>query len=170
VNAAAEAEGVALVGDLFGADLDAAVIAEAPHHKAGARCQQGVLKSTQDLSNLLFKLAVRQKKKLLAGTDDSVVSSNEALELGLLGYVQADARRRIEKQEAKLARTAAKACRGVTLDAAFPGCAPSADRAAVASCATSAARCRFCRALNAFDGLAMDCDDLDDGAANASCP
>jgi cysteine-rich repeat protein len=169
VNAAAEAEGVALMADLFGADLDAAVIAESTH-KAGARCQQDVLKSTQELSNLLFKLAVKQKKKLLAGTDGSVVASTEALELGLLGYVQADARGRIGNKAAKLARTAAKSCRAVALDAAFPGCAPSADRAAVASCATSAARCRFCRALNAFDGLAMDCDDLDDGAANASCP
>jgi hypothetical protein len=88
----------------------------------------------------------------------------------LIGYVQADARGKIGKKEAKLAGAATNACGATALDAAFPGCAPSADASALASCATSAARCRFCRAFNAFDGLAMDCDDLDDGAANASCP
>jgi cysteine-rich repeat protein len=169
VNAGGEAEGIALMADLFGADLGAAAIAEATD-KPGARCQQEVLTGSQALSNLLFKLAVKQKKKLIAGTAGALAVSNQALELGLIGYVQADARGKIGKKEAKLAGAATNACGATALDAAFPGCAPSADASALASCATSAARCRFCRAFNAFDGLAMDCDDLDDGAANASCP
>jgi len=169
VNAAAELEGMALVADLFGADLSPVVISEVAD-KVGARCQQDVLKATHALSNLLFKLAVKQKKKLIAGTAGTLAVSNEALELALLGYVQADAKGKIGKKAAKLASVAGKACPVVALDAAFPGCAPSADPAALASCATSAARCRFCRAFNSFDGLAMDCDDLDDGVANASCP
>jgi cysteine-rich repeat protein len=169
VNAAGEAEGIALMADLFGADLGAAAISEATD-KPGARCQQEVLKGSQALSNLLFKLAVKQKKKLIAGTGGALAVSNQALELGLIGYLDADARGKIGKKEAKLAGAASNACGAAALDAAFPGCAPSADVGALASCATSAARCRFCRAFNAFDGLAMDCDDLDDGAANASCP
>ncbi len=39
----------------------------------------------------------------------------------------------------------------------------------LASCAAQCARCRFCRAQNGFNGLAIDCDDYDDGTANGSC-
>ena len=169
LNAAGKAEGIALMSDLFGADLSAAVIDEVAD-PTGARCQQDVVKETQALSNLLFKLAVKQKKKLIAGTAGTLAVSNQALELGVLGYLQADAKGKIGKKETRIAASAGKDCVAVALDGAFPGCAPSADPAALASCATSAARCRFCRAFNGYDGLAMDCDDLDDGAANASCP
>ena len=82
----------------------------------------------------------------------------------------ADEKGKIAKKEAALRDGAAKRCVGVALDAAFPGCAPSASVDALAGCAVRAARCRFCRAFDAFDGIAMDCDALDDGAANASCP
>jgi hypothetical protein len=57
-----------------------------------------------------------------------------------------------------------------TVAALFPGdCVGAADPAALATCAARAARCRFCAALNAFDALALDCDAVDDGVANASC-
>jgi cysteine-rich repeat protein len=169
VIAGAEAEGVALVGDLFGPDLGAATIADAVD-KAGARCQQDVLKATESLSNTAFKLAVKQKKRLIAGKGGALAVSDPALELSLLGYLQADAKGKLGKKAGRIESEAARRCGGVTLDSAFPGCAPSADATALASCASRAARCRFCRALNAFDGLAMDCDSLDDATANASCP
>jgi cysteine-rich repeat protein len=168
VNAAGAAEAIALVADLFGADLTPAVIAEGAD-PAGARCQQDVLKRTQALSNLVFKLAVKEKKKRIAGTDGALAVSDAALELALLGYLQADAHGKIAKKEAAVASTVTKRCGGVALGTAFPGCAP-ADAAALSSCAAGAARCRFCRALNAYDGLAMDCDALDDASANGSCP
>jgi cysteine-rich repeat protein len=168
VNLAGPAEAIALVADLFGADLTPAVIAEAAD-KAGARCQQDLLRSSQALSNLLFKLAVKEKKRRIAGTDGALAVSNQALELALLGYVQADARGKIGKKEAAVASTVTKRCGAVALATAFPGCAP-ADAAALASCASAAARCRFCRAFDAYDGLAMDCDVLDDANANGSCP
>ena len=75
------------------------------------------------------------------------------------------------QKETDLRAAARTKCGGVVLDAAFPGCAPSArpdgarrlrDRRTRA--AASAAR------FNAFDGLAIDCDAFDDAAANASCP
>jgi cysteine-rich repeat protein len=169
VNAAGKAEGIALLADLFGPDLDAALILEATD-PAAARCQQDVTKTSQALSNLLFKLAVKQKKKLIAGTGGALAVSNEALELALIGYLEADAKGKIGRKETRIAAKAGQRCAAVGLDAAFPGCAPSADPGALAGCAASAARCRFCRAFEAFDGLAMDCDAFDDGAANASCP
>ena len=42
--------------------------------------------------------------------------------------------------------------------------------AAVGACAARSARCRACRMIGAFDALLLDCDALDDGAPNGSCP
>jgi hypothetical protein len=58
VNAAGEAEPVALVADVFGPDLGAALIADAVD-AAGARCQEEVAKGTA-LADVLFKLASRR--------------------------------------------------------------------------------------------------------------
>jgi cysteine-rich repeat protein len=170
VNAAGEAEALALMADLFGANLDLAVISKAVD-PPGARCQKSVAQATQALSNRLFKLAVKEKKLLLAGKEDgSLARSNEALQSQLLAFLEADAAGKLAQKEADLRAAARTKCGGVFLDAAFPGCAPSADATALAACATADARCRFCRSFNAFDGLAIDCDDFDDAAANASCP
>ena len=170
VNAAGEAESLALMADLFGANLDLAVIPKAVD-PPGARCQKSVAQATQALSNRLFKLAFKEKKLLLAGKEDgSLARSNEALQTQLLAFLEADAGGKLAQKEADLRAAARTKCGSVGLDAAFPGCAPSADPTALAACATSDARCRFCRAFDAFDGLAIDCDDFDDAAANASCP
>jgi hypothetical protein len=40
----------------------------------------------------------------------------------------------------------------------------------VESCVIAAARCRVCLKINLFDALNLDCDDLDNGAADTSCP
>ena len=58
--------------------------------------------------------------------------------------------------------------RGVDLGAAFPGCA-TANEAEFVACADRVGRCRACVALGAADALGPDCDDFDDGSANASC-
>jgi cysteine-rich repeat protein len=170
VNTAGTAESVALMADLFGANLDLAVIAKALD-APGAKCQKSVTQATQALANRLFKLSVKEKKLLLAGKEDgSLARSNDALETQLLVFLEADAAGKIAQKEADLRSAARTKCGSVALDAAFPGCAPSADATALATCATNDARCRFCRSFNAFDGLAIDCDAFDDDAANASCP
>jgi len=170
VNAAGEAEALALMADLFGPNLDLAVIAKAVD-APGARCQKSVAQATQALSNRLFKLTMKEKKALLAGKQDgSLARSNEALETQILAFLDADAAGKIAQKEADLRSAARTKCGSVVLDTAFPGCAPSADGTALAACATADARCRFCRSFNDFDGLAIDCDAFDDAAANASCP
>ncbi|HEX2484133.1 MAG TPA: DUF4215 domain-containing protein, partial [Myxococcota bacterium] len=170
VNAAGVAEPIALFADVFGADLDAALALDAAD-PAGARCQEEVAKRATAIADLLFELAVKEKKKLLKGKSDGTLAiSDEALQNALFAYLVADEKGKIAKKEASLRDGAAKHCAGVALDTAFPGCAPSVSVDALADCAAGAARCRFCRAFDAFDGIAMDCDVLDDGAANASCP
>jgi cysteine-rich repeat protein len=170
VNAAGVAEPIALVADVFGPDLDAGLVLEAAD-PVGARCQAELLEGATALSDKLYKLAVAEKKRLLAGkSDGSLAISNEALQNGLFAFLDADADGKVAAKEDKLRSGAAKRCTGVGLDAAFPGCAPSASVDALSTCTIGAARCRFCRGFNAFDGIALDCDALDDGAANASCP
>jgi cysteine-rich repeat protein len=169
VNAAGEAEPIALMADLFGPNLDLAVIAKATD-PAGARCQREVAKATNAVADRLFKLAFKEKKLLLAGKQDgSLAISNEALQSQLFAFLEADASGKIARKQSELRTAAQQKCGGVALAAAFPGCAP-ASVGALGDCAIAAARCRFCRAFDAFDGLAADCDAFDDGAANASCP
>ena len=170
VNAAGELESVALMADLFGANLDLAVISKSLD-PPGARCQKSVAQATHGLANLLFKLTFKEKKLLLAGKEDgSLARSNEALQTQILAFLETDAAGKVAQKQTDLRAAARTKCGGVVLDAAFPGCAPSADATALAACATSDARCRFCRSFNAFDGLTIDCDAFDDATANASCP
>jgi cysteine-rich repeat protein len=170
VNAAAVAQPIGLVEDLFGADLDAAVRPKLTD-KPGARCQKNVLGATQQLSNSLFKAAFKEKKLLLAGKEDGTLARSDAVLAMLLSeFLLADASGKIAAQEANVRTQVRTSCTQPILDAAFPGCAPSATLNEMASCAIAAARCRFCVAFNAFDGIAMDCETFDDDLGNASCP
>jgi cysteine-rich repeat protein len=170
VNAVGPAEAIALVGDLFGPDLGAVTIPKALDKK-GAKCQAETLKAANTLMNRLFKLTVKEKKALLAGKPDGTLArSDAALQLQLEQFLASDPDGKIEKKEVALREAVRKSCAATALDAAFPGCAPSATLNELSACANAAARCRFCRAFNAFDGLAFDCDAIDDATANASCP
>lgn len=170
VNAAGSAEPIALMADLFGADLDATLIPKALDKK-GAKCQAELTKAAHALGDRLFKLAVKEKKALLKGKDDGTLARSDAsLQLQLETYLAADDAGKIAKKETRLREMVRKRCKGVDLDVAVPGCAPSTTPNELSACATAFARCRFCRAFNAFDGLALDCDALDDSGANASCP
>jgi cysteine-rich repeat protein len=170
VNAAGEAQPVALMADLFGANLDLVLIPKAIDPD-GARCQKQVTEATNGLANKLFKLSLNEKKRLLAGkADGSLARSNDALQTQLVAFLLADTAGNLAAKKAALREAARTKCAGTDLDAAFPGCAPSVTTNELADCAAVFARCRYCRAFNAFDGLAMDCDAFDDAAANASCP
>jgi len=170
VNVAGAAEPIALMADLFGPDLDAVLITKALDKK-GARCQAETTKATNTLMNRLFKVTLKEKKALIAGkADGTLARSDAALQLQLESFLAADAEGKIAKKETALREAVRKSCAASDLDAAFPGCAPSATLNDLSACATAFARCRFCRAFNAFDGLAFDCDSFDDEAVNASCP
>jgi hypothetical protein len=60
---------------------------------------------------------------------------------------------------------------GIDLAALFDGLPPACHgtAAALAGCAVSHTRCRACVALNYADSQTMNCDLMDDGAANLSC-
>ena len=163
------AEGVGLMGDLFGPDLDAAMLLSASD-PVGAKCQEEVAKRTAAAVDALWKLTLKQKKAVLLGSKVLMATDAESLGDMLTAYLDSDPKGAVTKTFTALAGGAAKRCTGVAdLAATFPGCAP-ADLPALGACAERAARCRFCRELGTFDLLPIDCDSFDDGDdANDSC-
>ncbi len=170
ISAAALSQGVGLFGDLFGANLDAAVI-PAASDSVGAKCQAELAKRTNAVVDTLFSKSVNYKKKLIAGKASTLPPrSSQELADGLVDYLGDDPSNAIQSKENAVENAATKTCRDVTdLASAFPGCDES-DATALATCANTSARCRFCTALNDYDALSIDCDLFDDAAVNASCP
>ena len=164
---------LALIEDVFGSDLEAAIAREADS-KDTARCQQAVYRtidSCQQAKLTRFRLCI---KKGLA--DGSVASEMELAACADLlktpgtgdpGSFSNIARRcaagSIEKRVEKLCEA-----RGVGLAGAFPGCG-SSDAGAVALCLARRVECQVCLSLNRVDFLDRDCDLFDDGDKNGSC-
>jgi hypothetical protein len=51
----------------------------------------------------------------------------------------------------------------------FPGVCTGLQNGSLASCLDTQVECRVCTAINEMDGLFVNCDLFDDGAANTSC-
>jgi hypothetical protein len=168
VVAAAEQLGARTMEALFGADLDGALISAAAD-PAGAKCQEEVAKRTHAAVGTLWKLTLKQKKAVLLGAKVLSATSAESLAEKLASHVESDPGGAVSRAFAAVGAGAARRCGAVaSLAAAFPGCDP-ADLPALGACAERSARCLFCLELNAFDGLAADCDQLDNGATDLSC-
>lgn len=170
IESAARAEGAALMADLFGGDLEASLVPAATD-PTGSRCQEEAARRAHGLTGALFDtIARRERAPQPAGRQVLAVTNDETLAQDLAAKLAADATGTLAKAGDKLDAGIRGRCGAVSdLAAAFPGCAPS-DAGALAGCAETAARCRFCRMLNAFDALALDCDAFDDGLPDASCP
>jgi hypothetical protein len=161
INAAAVAEDVALTGDVFGPDLGAAAISRASD-KAGAGCQYAVLGAYEKIAASKLKAFGACKGE---GLEAGSIDSHHGLEACLV-VMSADAK--VAKRIAQLADTVTKKCTTTDLDTAFPGSCVGA--ASFATCVDARVECRVCRALAAMDNLEPDCDALDDGLPNGSCP
>ncbi len=163
VNSGAVAQGLGLVADLFGADLDAAVILRGDD-KFGAFCQKAILASTQAWAAKARRMFLVCKKDGLLG---NTIRSQAALE-GCVEGILGDTSGKLNRVENRIAKALTGPCAGVDLAAAFPGaCAAAPDPGA---CVIARAACRSCLTLNAIDALAADCDSFDDGVLNTSCP
>ena len=165
VNEAAVAAEHAMLSELFGADLDAALVAQADD-KSAARCQQKVVKAVHKCQSTQIKEFNRCKKTTLK--NGGATSS-----AGLARCLAFDPKGRIAKKcdpqfGALATKVLPRICEGVDLLEAFPGCG-TADPGELASCLDEAIACRVCLGLNEADGLSEDCDLFDDGESNASC-
>lgn len=152
--------------DAFGADLDAAV-ADSRAESATWKCQKDVSAALEQCLAERLKAFGRCARDELA---DDEPDTEAALELCMERDPKGRVTRRCDAGRSRIGKLLPKCQgRGVDLSDAFPGCA-SDDPAIVGACLEAASACRTCLALNDGGGLAADCDDLDDGLANASCP
>lgn len=175
VDAAQRSAALGVVSALFGADLDAAVVANAVDND-GARCQSDVLRYATDLHATMWKEVLTAKKNVLKGTGrltgSGPVGTDEALRDELVAIIQADAKGKIAKAAAKLRDRASQRCTGVPTPLAqmFPGaCSGAATAVALGTCAEGVARGQFFASLAGSDALAIDCDLTDDGVVNLTC-
>ncbi|MGI9432340.1 MAG: trypsin-like serine protease, partial [Myxococcota bacterium] len=155
----------ALVGELFGTPVDAALVSEATN-AVGAVCQQELARrvgGVYDAASLTSLLEAKSALSAGAGTPEALAS---ALGSALLG----DSRGKLRKARTKLRTRLAKRCGSADLSALFPGvCNASSDVAALADCAAERTLCRHCLAEESARGIDLDCDQLDDALTNASC-
>jgi cysteine-rich repeat protein len=170
VNQVAIEKELALMHEVFGSDLDAAIIAEADDRDA-SRCQLAALKATQKCQDAKLKAFNKCKKNGLKGKQappgaDLPFDDRSDLEL-CMGY---DPKRKIPKFcNTKLAEKINDDCVGVDTVFAFPPC-NTGDRGQLRTCLDELVKCQVCLGVNAADDLVRDCDEFDDGAVNGSCP
>jgi cysteine-rich repeat protein len=166
VNTAALNSAKMLAHDLFGDDIDAAVVPDAPASHDEAVCQAAV---TQSLNRCLdtYLNAFPKCKKTGLKNGSIIVPS------GIASCIGSDPKGKIADACAAsggaVRETLDERCSGVDLPTTFPGRCALNDIPSVAQCMDEAALCRTCRAAKNADDLAVDCDTLDDGLENGSC-
>jgi len=167
VNDAAERETTDMIRDIYGVDLDAALITWADD-KVAAKCQEAAMKFTGQCQKAKLKAFNRCKK---TGLRKDIVRDSADLETCIGDDPRGSIARRCDPVIGKLAtRVLPRSCvaKGVDLLSSFPGCATN-DAEDLAACVDEIVECRVCRALNQADDLAANCDFIDDGEANKSC-
>lgn len=170
VNAAAKQADLDLVASVYGANLDAAVIA-CGANKPGCTCQQKVSKGIEALAAVKLATFVACKRSALrSGATSAAALAACVSDGGTAGSIAADTKGKIAKIVGKLTGTVTGACGGTGATAgAYPGACAAAAGAALAACLDHQVECRVCQAINEMDGLFVNCDLFDDGIANATC-
>ncbi len=156
---------LSLARDVFGADLNTALLAM-DYDKAAARSQAGVARAYEKIVSARLDAFVRCKK---AGLASGQIDSGAAL-AECFDEISADPKGRVAKARAKVAKHVTNKWRGSSLIETFTGrCVTAADGGEFAQCIGQMADCRACQMLNAIDGLSHSCDAFDDGVLNGSC-
>jgi hypothetical protein len=168
VNAIAVSGAWWLTHEIFGSpvlDTDLATKAGDPE---AAKCQLEVLKRAGKLENTVLKELIKAKKRALK---DETVGTGSLLAVRLAAVFSSNAK--IERARDKLLSGVDRKCADLQVPPGeiFAGhCGEGdPDLEGVEFCAILAARCAACAMINAFDDLNLDCDQLDDQAANESC-
>jgi hypothetical protein len=164
-NTAAMTEEVNLFDDVYGTTDPTAVIST---DKLTGGCQSAMTKDLEKLIAAKWKQYVSCKKaSLKAGALNA--AALEACLQGDPNSVAADPKGKIGKKFAKFAGDITKKCPAVAVNTTFPGSCNAETLTTLPTCLDRLAECRLCLAINAIDGLSVDCDLFDDGLANASC-
>lgn len=168
VNQVAIGTELALIHEIFGSDLDAAIFSADGDTKDSSKCQQLVADSVKKCQDAKLKEFNGCKKDGL---------KNESIQsfLDLQGCMGRDPKGKIAKACEPVSGTIRskidKKCvgKGVDLLDAFASC-DTDDPGELAICLDQIVECQVCLALNEADALDRDCDDFDDGVVNESCP
>jgi pimeloyl-ACP methyl ester carboxylesterase len=176
VNDAAMGVSLALLTDLFGSDLDAAIL-DCAIDDAGCQCQQAVSKRYQKILEAKLREFRKCKKNALkAGKEPFLLGAMSAADLekcvddpATAGSIADDIKGKIDKRVAQLGGDIAKKCTGVDTQLAFPGVCAGLTGNALRDCIDVQVECRVCLMLNVMDNLDVDCDAFDDGEGNGSC-
>ncbi len=172
VNAAHDAQPIALAHDVFGADLDAGVLLQSgPANK----CQDKLAQRSGQLFGAWVKQFRKCKKDAMkdgAATTAAVLSDClSAAPLRGVGSALPDPKGKIASKADKLA-DAVTACTADSLDLELmaPGaCADGGIQGSVTACLADLAECHACEAIKAADGLDIDCDTIDNDVIG-TCP
>ncbi len=168
INDAAVQKELDLFEDLFGTDLDAAIVLEsALLGKDKSKCQLATAKALKKCQLTKLKEFNKCKKEGL-----KAATVHDAVTLG--ACIGKDAKGKIAKAcDTKLFGTMIKKCldKGQDYASLFPGiCVGEASWGDFHGCIEARVECRVCLALNAADGSKRNCDQFDDGLFNATCP
>jgi hypothetical protein len=178
ISGGVRTQSLGLISDLFGDDLDAAIVTRLVD-KRGASCQSQLQKSAASVFKSSMQAVIACKTGALSGkarlAGEGPVGSLMELRDEVLACLDMSAHGssgRIRKAVAKSRAAVLSKCAGngltTPLSDIAPGCAAT-DLEAFVSCPERVGACRFCGAANTTDGLGINCDLYDDGISNLSC-
>jgi hypothetical protein len=169
VNASAVQGKLDLVADIFGANLDAAVI-DCDTSNAGCGCQSKVIKDVEKLAKTKLGEFLKCKKQVLKDGASSTAALAACVDsAGTAGSIAADTKGKVQKSRDKLVADIGAACDTPGVTGAFPASCTSLSGAALGDCLDARVECRVCQIINEMDGLFVNCDLFDDGSVNGSC-
>ena len=171
VNNAAVQKELDLIHAIFGSDLDSVIVEQrdpnTPNAKFVSKCQQKVVSKVKKCQDAKLKQFIECKKNALR---DPNGRADDATDLEACIFVDPDGK--VAKAcTDKVRRQIQSHCVGkqVDLATAFPGIG-LADPNGFVSVLDQTVECLACLAVNEADGLNRDCDEVDDGVINGSCP
>ena len=172
INRAAVSSELSLIYEFLDPDLDSAIIPASD--RRGSKCQQSVIKAAGKCHQAKLDEFNRCKKAGMQGRVDLPGAHLPFADQNDIGHCMGyDPRGKVasecDPQSGRVRRTIGKHCSASSLSGVFPGCDASHANE-LARCMHKLVECRVCRALNDADGLFRDCDELDDGQLNGSCP
>ncbi len=166
------AENVSIFEDAFGADLDTTLAASSASDPKG-KCSNGFVNAQRKLEDAMHK---EYGTCIKAGLKNSSIVDIGGM-ANCLDSLNIDAKGRIAKARDKVATSLFAKCPGGDLAGVFPGlvsiCSVYGDdtfATGISNCMQARNVCRVCRITNDAHGTQRDCDILDDGLGNGSCP
>jgi cysteine-rich repeat protein len=144
-------------------------LADSDDPKDDAKCQSTAHKNVAKLLDTKMKVFAGCKKEVLKAKTGSPPPDLGALANGVVDCIETDAKSKISKAVTKLSKITDK-CTLAQVPELFKGkCKDAASPAAFLSCLDRLVECRFCQAIESFDGMPLNCDQFDDGEQNGTC-